>query len=110
MAKKQLDKKPVATLNVGGRKLPCRVTMGAMVRFKRATGHEVSNINTADMEEMVTFVHCCVVSACVVEKVDFDMTVEEFADNLEPDALNEFYGGMDAAEPVDPEKKTSSPL
>ena len=110
MAKKQPDKKPVATLNVGGRKLPCRVTMGAMVRFKRATGHDASRLDTSDMEEMVTFVHCCVASACAAEKVSFDMPMEEFADNLEPDALNEFYGSMEASKSDDTEKKTSSPL
>lgn len=109
MTKKQPDKKPVITLEVGGRKLPCRITMGAMVRFKRATGHDVSKLDTADIEEMVTFVHCCVASACVAEKVDFDMSVEEFADNLESDALNEFYGSMETAESDGPEKKTSNP-
>nr|DAU40733.1 MAG TPA: tail assembly chaperone protein [Caudoviricetes sp.] len=94
---KQLQK-----LKVGGREYPCRVTMGAMVRFKRATGKDVNQLNQSDISELVQFIYCCVQSACKADDVAFDVDFETFADQLEPDSLNSFYAQMG-----DAEKKTT---
>lgn len=94
---------------INGKDYPCRITMGAMLRFKRATGHDVSSLDSGNMEELIIFLHCCVASACRADGIEFAMDVEEMADNLEPDALNAFYDGFATTEEADGEKKTVSP-
>lgn len=90
--KKNNDKTAAgAMLEVGGRKLPCRITMGAMVLFKRATGKSPSAFSEDDIEEMVQFVYCCVKSACIADGVGFDMDFDEFACRLEPGDMTAFY-------------------
>lgn len=80
-------------IEVYGRKLPCRVTMGALLRFKRMTGYEVSEIKDGDLEATIRFLWCCVQSSCNADGVTIDMDFERFADGLEmPEAtavLNE---------------------
>lgn len=79
------------TINVGGRELPCRVTMGAMLRFKRETGRDVSGMSGDDVSDLVTFMWCCTTSACNADGVEFGLTLEEFADRLDPSGISEFY-------------------
>ena len=58
---------------------PSRVTMGAMIDFKHETGKDVNEIG-ADIEQLTMFMYCCVRSACRADKVDFQLTYEQFAD------------------------------
>ena len=46
------------TILIGGREYPCRVTMGAMVRFKRECGRDVSEMREGDVGDSVLFVWC----------------------------------------------------
>ncbi len=96
-------KKQILELKVGGREYPCRVTMGAMVRFKYATGKDVSQLDQGDIGELVRFIYCCVQSASKADGVTFDTDFETFADLLEPDSLTAFY-----AQVGDAEKKTTA--
>lgn len=89
-------------LNLGGIDYPCRVTMGAMVRFKRETGYDVSAIDEKGVSDLVLFMWCCVVSACKADGVSFDLSFEDFADRLEPGMLGEFLGVLDADEKKSP--------
>lgn len=101
----------LTSIVIGGREYPCRVTMGALVRFKRATGHDVSRLDTGDMEEMMTFLWCCVASACAADGVEMDLSMEGMADRIEPADLNGFYGSMAAPGSVEgAEKKAMPPL
>ena len=91
-----------------------RMTMGAMLRFKRETDRDVSEIGT-DVSLMVTFLFCCVASACNADGVAFDLDIDKFAerdfsgdhdkfaDGLGMDMLNEFAETMQ--EDVDESKK-----
>lgn len=81
----------VRKINVGGRELPCRVTMGAMLRFKRETGRDVSEMSSGDISDLITFMWCCVSSACVADGTEFGLTMEEFADRVDPKSLGRFY-------------------
>lgn len=81
----------VRKINVGGRELPCRVTMGAMLRFKRETGRDVSGMSSGDISDLITFMWCCVSSACVADGTEFSLTLEEFADRMDPESLGRFY-------------------
>jgi hypothetical protein len=69
---------------------PCRVTMGAMIRFKRETGRDVSKIESGDVADMICFMWCCVTSACKADKVEFGMNLEEFADSFDVNEMQEF--------------------
>lgn len=82
------------TLKVAGKEYPCRVTMGAMVRFKHETKKDVSQLSTQDMSELVMFIFCCVKSACNADGVEFVMDFDLFADSLEPKDINDFYDIM----------------
>lgn len=92
-------------ISVGGKEYPCRVTMGAMVRFKNEAGKDVSAMEKTDISELVLFIYCCVRSACNADKVPFDIDFETFADLMEPDSVNTFYEDMGEAQ-----KKTGSPM
>lgn len=77
-----------AEVVVNGQAFPCRTTMGAMLRFKRETGKEVSDITDWGLTELCTFLWCCVVSASKHDGKDFDLSLMDFADSLTPDELN----------------------
>lgn len=79
---------------IGGKECPCRVTMGALLRFKRETGHDVSTLNEGDVEELLTLLYLCVLSACKADGVEFGLTLEEFADSLDAQEMNSFYASM----------------
>lgn len=90
------------SIQINGQDYPCRVTMGAMVRFKRESGKDVSELCQDDVSDLVLFLWCCVKSACNADSVDFAYSFEGFADALTPQDMNQFYAGMN-----DVEKKTA---
>lgn len=89
-------------LIIDGKEYPCRVTMGAMVRYKHASGQDVSAIDEKAVSDLILFMWCCVVSACKADGVPFDMEFEDFADRLEPDALGAFFGVLQTDEKKSP--------
>lgn len=72
---------------INGTEYPVRMTMGALLRFKQQTGKDVSEVNSKDVSDMVILLWCAVASACAADKVLFELSLEEFADSLSPDAL-----------------------
>lgn len=98
--------RPMLTVNINGKEYPCRVTMGAMVRFKRKTGYDVSKLDPSDMDGLMTFIWCCVVSACNADSVEFSMDLEDFADNISPEDISGFFGSPDETPAA--KKKTES--
>ena len=65
---------------INGTSYPCRQTMGAMLRFNRETGKEVTDLKTDSITDLVTYLWCCITSACKHDGIDFDMTLMDFAD------------------------------
>lgn len=92
-------------IEINGKQFPCRVTMGAMLRFKRETGHDVSKMDPTDVAELVTLLWCCIVSASKADGVEFGIELMDFADMLDPETVTCFYASMEK-ESADPEKKT----
>ena len=92
---------------------PCRQTMGAFLRFKRETGREATEI-TNDLTDLLTFLYCCTASASAADGLDFDLSLEAFADRITPDELNAWTAAMQAkaaeANEGDDEKKSLSAL
>lgn len=64
---------------------PCRQTMGAMLRFKRETGREVTESSEGSLSDIVTLLWCCIVSACNADKVEFPYDLQTFADKVDVD-------------------------
>ena len=64
--------------------------MGAMLRFKRETGKEVTDMDGGSLTDICTFLWCCIVSACKADGITFDMSLMEFADAVSPDDMSEW--------------------
>lgn len=75
-------------VTVNGEKYPCRMTMGAMLRFKQETGKEIDDITKWTFTDLCTLLWCCVVSASKADEKKFDMQLMEFADSLTPDEMS----------------------
>lgn len=96
-------------VTINGVTYPCRPTMGAMLRFKKETGKEITEMTDKSFTDLCTYLYCCVVSACAADKVNFDMSLMEFADALNPDDMNAWAAQMQPAandNAVEGEKKS----
>ena len=83
-----------------GKVWPCRVTLGAMRRYKAMTGEDVVKMREA--ADMAAFLYCCVRSACAADRKEFDYSVDDFCDMVDADALKRIE------ELFEGEKKTSA--
>lgn len=81
------------SIKVYGKEYPMRITMGAMRRFKRATGKDISQTGS-DIDLLATFMWCCVASACNADGVPFDLDADKFADGLDLEDFNQFQESM----------------
>ena len=81
---------------------PCRQTMGAMLRFKKETGKEVTELGNS-LSDMCAYLFCCVASACKHDGVKFDMSLMDFADSLTPEDLNKWTDTVNATADQAPE-------
>ncbi len=77
---------------IKGKEYPARMTMGAMLQFKRETGRDISEAKSSDISDMVIFLYCVVAAASRADGVAFDLSLEEFADALSPDNLTILEG------------------
>lgn len=81
-------------VTINGVAYPCRATMGAMLRFKKETGKEVTEIVADSFTELATYLYCCVASACAADKIEFKMGLMEFADSVSPDMIMDWAAQM----------------
>ena len=86
---------PKIEITIDGKAYPCRQTMGAMLRFKKETGKEVTEI-TNSLSDMCAYLFCCTASACKKDGVKFDMSLMDFADSITPEDLNEWTEAVNA--------------
>lgn len=73
---------------------PCRPTMGAMLRFKRETGKEITEIDGSNFTDLCTYLYCCVASASAADGIPFDMSLMDFADALNPEDMEKWVASM----------------
>lgn len=74
--------KKAIIIQVGENSYPFRMTLGAMLRFKRLTGKEATEMNQDSVEEVAYLLYACLASASAADKVPFSLTFDEFADLL----------------------------
>ena len=77
-------KKTAINIQMGDRYFPFRMTLGAMLRFKRATGKDLAReeLDAGNLEEVAALLYACVASASAADKVPFNMSFDEFCDNV----------------------------
>ena len=97
-------------ITVNGVAYPCRQTMGAMLRFKRETGKEVTEIR-GDISDYCTYLWCCVCSASKHDGLDFDLSLMDFADSISPEDIQAWTATLNegGAEAEDDGEKKSQP-
>ena len=88
---------------INGKELPCRPTMGAMLRFKKETGKEVTEIENGSLSDMCAYLYCCVASACAADKVPCSMSLMDFADSLSPEDMTAWANAVQADSTADEE-------
>lgn len=93
---------PKIEITIDGKAYPCRQTMGAMLRFKKETGKEVTEI-TNGFSDMCVYLFCCTASACNKDGVKFDMSLMDFADSIAPEDLNEWTEAVNGTTDQTPE-------
>ena len=71
-------------IKVGDKEFPCRLTMGAMLQFKRTVGKDVSQMDWKDMEELLMLMWCCVSSASRADSIEFPIDFPMFCDLVSP--------------------------
>lgn len=81
-------------IKINGEAYPCRPTMGAMLRFKEQTGKEITDLDTNSFTELCTYLWCCIKSACARERKQFDLSLLDFADSIDPDDMNAWAAAM----------------
>lgn len=92
-------------VNINGKAYPCRPSMGAMLRFKNETGREVTDIDNG-FSDLCTYLWCCVVSACSKDNINFDMSLMDFADSIDPEDMNAWSQAIQLEESESDGKKT----
>ncbi len=61
------------------------MTMGALLRFKKETGREVTEVKGDSISDMITLLWCCVASACKRLNHPFEMSLMDMADSMDQD-------------------------
>ncbi len=93
-------------ITVNGKAYPCRQTMGAMLRFKRETGKEVTDIKR-EVSDLCTYLWCCVCSASKHDGLDFDLSLMDFADSISPEDVKAWAETLGGGEPSGEDEKKS---
>lgn len=81
---------------VNGVAYPCHPTMGAMLRFKKETGKEITEIKADSLSDLCTYLYCCVASASAATGKPFGMSLMEFADAMSPEDMQAWAMSLNA--------------
>ena len=64
------------------------MTMGALLKFKRETGRDVSEVKNTDVSDQIILLWCIVSAASAADGVPFSLSLEEFANALPVEAID----------------------
>lgn len=67
---------------INGVDYPIVFTMGTMLRFKRLTGKDVSQMSQTDIEDSAALIYCAVASGAKSYGIDFPYDFDQFYDCL----------------------------
>ena len=83
-------------VRIDGIDYPCRSMMGAMLRYKRETGSDISEMKAGQIVEAVTWIWCCVAASCVADGIEFTLSLQDFADRVSADDFARLMDGLAA--------------
>lgn len=76
------------SIAINNTEYPCRLTMGAMLEFKRRTGLEVTEIQGTEISLVIMSIFCCLISSCRADGVELPFKDEmDMADHMSPEDL-----------------------
>lgn len=81
--KKDVEKKIM--IEIDDKEYPCYVTMGAYVFWEKETGKDVRECTS--LTDQITFLWACCKGACCREHIEFNYTLQDFANNITPDDM-----------------------
>lgn len=55
--------------------------------FKAETGREISEVKEYEISELGVFLYCCVAAECRHRGIEFTMSLDDFCDSMDPEAL-----------------------
>lgn len=95
-------------ITIRGIEYPCRITIGAMVAYKRETGEDVSSFKGDDMEKLGLLVFHSLRSTCRACSIDFPFSsADEILDYIDMgDASSLLDIGVGGPSAVAGEKKS----
>lgn len=77
------------SISINNTEYPCRLTMGAMLEFRRRTGQEVTEMQGTDIALVIMLIFCCLVSSCRADGVELPFKDEmDMADHMSPEDLS----------------------
>lgn len=79
-----------AEIIIDGKSYPCRITMGAYLRYKRETGKDFEEEKAGNVT-LATLMWCCAVSSSKHDNREFPLTLEEFADAVSPNDVASWF-------------------
>lgn len=85
-------------IRIGEAIYPFRMTMGAMVRFSRMTGRDVSEMKPNSISDLSALLYACVASACAADGVDFPYNYDQFCDLVDADRMSEMAASVQTSE------------
>lgn len=87
-------------INIKGVDYPVRLTIGAMVQYKRATGEDFTKFKGDDMEQLAQIIYFATRSACKADGVAFPYdSHEEIMDYIDMERATEILG-LGTAQPT----------
>lgn len=79
-------------VKINGKDYPFRLTIGAMVAYKRDTGEDFSKFNGEDMEKMLHIIFYGIKSACKADSVEFPyQSPDEIADYIDMGQIGDLF-------------------
>lgn len=84
-------------ITVDGTAYPFVQTMGAMLRFKDVTGKDFSEFDASKTSDTVAWIWCCAVSGSKREGKQFPLSMEEMADLMTVEDMNDCLHAVSSA-------------
>lgn len=79
---------------IDGKEHPCYSTVGAFRRFEKSTGKKYTELDPESMTDLSELLWACTKAACAREKVAFDYSADDFADNITAEQLTAWYRSL----------------
>lgn len=71
-------------IKIDDTRFPVRMVMGALLRFRRETGRDASQMDPSDMGELLLLLWCCTAAASHADGITFPYDYDTFCDKITP--------------------------